>query len=223
MTLNDILNAKTVTLLVIVIFAAGVGTYFYEEQQSKTTAIARDALYQAEKVFQEEYDAMTADQKAPGAQINVDSVFPKTISAMKSVIEKSAVEQVRFEASVQLGALYLDHGQKALAYPYFEGAQKFARTDFQKASSALLIGIAGEDKPDAQKELETVIQSKVDGLKPEAYLALIRISTKSQKPNDAKNYFEKMKKDLGAAANNMMGGNNWIDRAESILKAAHIQ
>ena len=74
----------------------------------------------------------------------VDTQFPKSVSALKKAALDFSGTRPGFEAQISLGDLYLDHGDAPKAIPFYEKAVDMAPGKHEKAVALYSLGFAGE-------------------------------------------------------------------------------
>lgn len=192
----------------------GVGIHFVQQGRDQKEQEGKSALYRIQQTYDQELNALPEAQRPAGVTLDVDSKFPKTVSELNGMISaKKVSDRVLFDASMKLGTLYLEHNEPAKAVNALKSMPDFAKTDFQKASAYYLLGSAQERaglNKEAAESFEQGLKKKVEGLKGEFLVGLIRSLVKTNDVNKAKNYLEQLRKELP--------GSKALEMGESLVK-----
>jgi len=202
--MEDIVNKRMVSILVVILIILGVGVHFYQQAADQKEQAGKTALYEVQKTYETETTALPQAERAPNAELDVDAKYPKTVSELKKMLaEKKAPNSVLFEAAFKLGTLYLDHGQTAQAVSALKEITQFGKTDFQKASGFYLLGMAQERAKqfqDAIASFQKGLKSDVSGMNGEFLLGMIRSHLKLNEKEKAKLYVEKLNQEFPGSA-----------------------
>ncbi len=197
----NLLNKKNIILITSVVAVLGIGTYFYQQSCEQKEQAAKSALYQTEKTFESEISTLTEAEKVPGAKLDVEAKFPKTIAEINQLVGGKAPERVKFEAALKLGSLYLESSKEdalSKAIEVLKKVTEYAKTDFQKASAFLLLGTAQERAnlvKEATDSFQKALNQDYEGLKGELMLSLVRVHLKANNPTQAKAFADKLNKE----------------------------
>jgi len=197
----NLLNKNNIIIAVSALVVLGAGTYFYQQSCEQKEQASKSALFQVEKTLQTESATLTEAEKTPGAKIDVDAKFPKTIAELNKLVSGSDTPQVKFEAGMKLGAMYLGYANDASfskAIEAFKKVTEFGKTSFQKASAFYLLG-STQEKANLVKEAADSFQKALDqgneGMKNEVLLSLVRVNVKANNATQAKNFADKLNKE----------------------------
>jgi Tfp pilus assembly protein PilF len=193
-------NQRNIGIVIGAVLVLGLGIYFYQQTTEKHDQEGKAALYKVEKTFEEEQASVPVADRAPGAPLDVDTKFTKTVSELNGLLSaKTVSKRTLFEANVKLGTLYLDHGQAEKGAAVLKNGVQFAKSDFQKGSQLYLIGVAEERAnqfKDALAAYQDGLTENVDALKGDMLLGMVRMSLKLGDKEKAKLYEEKMNKEV---------------------------
>ncbi len=212
--MSNLISVRNLVILAVALGLVSTGLYFYQEGEAKKLAMTRDAIFEAQKSFEEEVKALPETSKVPGVKLDIDAVFAKSTAALKDVAQKGSAKQGRFEAAIRLAGMYAEHDKGGQALEWAKVAESNASTDFQKSSANIIIANALESANDfdkAKESLDKIISSKADPLKGEAYVSMIRLLVKNNKAAEAKTYLEKLKK--------LTFASGAVSRAEKLVEA----
>ncbi len=214
--MNNFLDQRKLGMIFGALILIGAGVYFYQQAADKKDQEGKSALYKIEKTYEEESKAIPEADRAAGVAFDVDAKYSKTVAELNGMMSaKTAPARVLFEAGIKLGTLYLDHGQPEKAVATLKQVLNFSGTSFQKASTYFLLGTAEERAKqfsDAMKSFESGINEKVDGLKGELLLGMVRTSLKLNDKEKAKLYLERMNKEVA--------GSHAAEIADELVKGA---
>jgi len=125
----------------IVLAIVGLGWVLWNEMHSRTEAKGESALYEAMKVAETENKPEDESFKP----MDVEATYPKTLEALKKVIEGHSGTQAANEASTKIGVLFFRHQQFEKALPWFETAAKEASLPMMKSMAYLNLGLTQEN------------------------------------------------------------------------------
>ncbi len=189
-------------LLVISVFLvlAGIGTYVFQSMMEKKEQEGKTALYKVQKTFEEESKQIPEADKVPGAALDVDSRFSKTVAELNAILKsKSVEERALYEAAFRLGSLYLENRQPEKAtIPLREGVG-FSKSGIQRASVQYLLGTAFEQANQAKEALgafQDGLSQNVEAMKGEFLLALVRVHVQRKDIEEAKKISSQIGKDF---------------------------
>ena len=209
-------DQRRIGALVVVFLVVGFGVYFVQQSQEKKDQEGRSAIYKVMKTLEEEEKSLPDTEKTPGAKLDVDARFSKTVSELRGLLAaKSGNDRVLFDAAMKLGSLYLDHHLAEKAIPGFQSATGFAKSDLQKSASGYLLAVSFEESSkwkDAVQAYESALKNGPDGLKAEILLALVRNELKLNEKEKAAGFSERLKKDHS--------GSKASDAADALMKEA---
>lgn len=151
--------------LLISLLLIGVAGVFWMNHSSQMAIDANNALFQAEKLFEEDIQSLMAqeaalsrsvtpasgkekNQKAPQAaegvlefkKLDVDSHYSKSLPALKDVSQKYPKTRAGFEATLQVANLYFKHGDFTQAQSWFEKAVSTSSKGIDKAIAFSSLG-----------------------------------------------------------------------------------
>lgn len=155
-------NTKGLMALGVALLVAGAGFSWWSSHQAKRVKQATDALYLADQALEKEIskrDAVTStgSQKAAGAEksdakltasyekLDVDTQFPQGVAQLKSVSDQFPGTRPAFEALLELGTLYYNHGQTEKALPIFQKAASGAPEKLDRAFAWSAIAFTQEN------------------------------------------------------------------------------
>jgi TolA-binding protein len=209
-------DQRRIGALVAVFLVLGFGVYFVQQSQEKKDQEGRSAIYKVMKTLEEEEKAISDAEKIPGAPVDVDARFSKTVAELKGLLAaKSGNNRVLFDAAMKLGSLYLDHGLAEKAIPGFQSATGFAKTDLQKSASGYLLAVSFEESSkwkDSVQAYESALKNGPDGLKAEILFALVRNELKLNEKEKAVAFSDRLKKEHS--------GTKAADAADALMKEA---
>lgn len=208
-------------IVVAVLLVAVAGMSAYTSMKNKKAAASRDALYAAQQLFEEEEKALLpptpkpepvasgskAKAPAPAAAppsvafktLDVDASYPKTVSALKKVIQEYPKTLSSFQAQLLLANLYADHGASGKALPYYSAASEQAQQPMDKAGALGSLAQAQESAGqcgEAIKTAERALNQGVAAVKGDLLVLQARCYETTQSPTQAKAVYDKIIKDL---------------------------
>ncbi len=182
-------NTRGLIMILGVMIAAGVALSWYSNQRDTVSHQAMDIFYQAEKLLEQE--SKKAFPQEAGAQdpstkkseshaflsIDVDSKFPQAIAKLREVSDRFPKARAGFEARMQLGSLYFDHGQFEKALGWFIKAESSGSEKVDRAAALSSLGYAQESlgKPsEALASFQKAISVGEVSMKGDLLLAIAR-------------------------------------------------
>jgi tetratricopeptide (TPR) repeat protein len=194
----------------------------WSQKNNTTLSAGRDALFQASKTYQDELsslaaslnppakaeDAKSANKKEKAAartaesgveavfkKVNVAEKFSKSLVAFQKVAADFPKSRAAFDAQIQLGDLYMDHGQAADAVAWYRKAVDAAPTPRDRTLAQHSLGFAYEDSgktAEALKAFESVSSAADIGVKADALLAQARIQATSGNKDQARQLYDRV-------------------------------
>jgi len=150
----------------VVIATLAVATVVSQIKESKAK-VAREAYFVATQAYQDEVKALTppAPPKAPPSKdgkskpaepeqpkpddvlykkVDVDQTFPKTVAALKAVVQNHPGSLAAFQAEMMYGNINMDHGAADRAIAHYDTAAKSAPDSLEKMSALFALAEAQE-------------------------------------------------------------------------------
>jgi tetratricopeptide (TPR) repeat protein len=212
--MENLLTRKNVLVLMAALVLAGAGTYLFQANTEKKNEEARAALYRVQKTFEDETKALTESEKAPGAKLDVDAKFPKTVAELNGILKSGSTDD-RFlhEAAHRLGTLYLENGQPEKAASALKDGVQASSGGIQKASLQFLLGSALEQSSkfkDALEAFRSGLAQNVAPMKGDFLLGMMRAHLKLNETDQAKK--------VSAMISSELPGSKAAEAASQILK-----
>ena len=154
-------NTRILLIILGLLILSGVGFSWRLSQKEAQSRQAMNVLYEAEKTLEDETQknfpsegsqpskgsALQAEAKKTGNRgeflaADVAAKLPKSLAKLQEVAEKYASTRAGFEAQMQLGSLYFDHGQYDQALKWFTQADTKGSERLDRASASSAIGYA---------------------------------------------------------------------------------
>jgi tetratricopeptide (TPR) repeat protein len=184
-------NVKWIYLAAAGVAVVSTVVFFYERYSEGVQDKARNALYEARKLFPTQPEAE--------GKVDPDQAFSKAIPQLSEIAKNSPSKSVKFEAAFELGSLFVANAKSERALEFLAEAEKVADSDFKKASVSWLKAHALEQQKnwtETEKEYVKITKTKQMGLKAQALIALIALSQVQGKADTAKSYLEALKRDF---------------------------
>lgn len=196
-------HAKGVLVLVGAIFALGVLAALYMNHRDAQAKAGRNAYFLAQKTLETELKALVPapPAKAPAApksktdapeakeppaptvesltyqKMDVDTKLAGAVKKLTEVSQVFASTRSGYDAAMNLGDLYFNHGEFAKASPWYEKGLAAAPDSFEKAIALSSLGYVQENlsKPaEALQYFQKAIKLGEAGLKGDLLLAVAR-------------------------------------------------
>ena len=151
---------STVYGAIAALIGLGVAVGFYWNHQEHHLSNGRNDLYQARQTLARELQALTpggasaatdADKKSGSTpssllytKMDVDAKLAGARDALAGVAKNYQGTRISYEAYLDLGDLYLNHGDGVKAAPYYKQAVGVAPSLFEKALALESVGYAHE-------------------------------------------------------------------------------
>jgi tetratricopeptide (TPR) repeat protein len=205
----------------VLVIAGAIGAWMSRKDNQES--VARDALYGAEKLLNDELKVVAKElapaqspakgkdgkpltaPPAPGPEaiafksFDVNAKLPKGLAALKEVAEKHRGTRSGFEASMEVGELYMNHGHAALAEEWFKKGTEQAGSRLEKSLSWYALGTSLENTGKSKEAVEAyqkAVNAGEPSMEGETLLALARGLELSGQSTEAKNTYERILKDL---------------------------
>jgi tetratricopeptide (TPR) repeat protein len=220
--LTDFFNALAkrpkvlLAVLAGVVVAAGVAMAVTNQKETKTAA-ARDALFEAHRTLEDQLKKLAEAEKpavpppAPGKEapkappadpdsvafkkLDVDAQLGDAVKQLTGVAEKYSGTRPAFEASLDVGDLYLRHGDPAKAVPWYQRATQGAPDRLGKALAWSSLGYAQEGAgqlKDALQSFEKSLGTGEKSVKGDVLLAIARTQEGLQDPAKARSTYDQI-------------------------------
>lgn len=184
-------NIKWIYTAAIGVILVSITVYFYERYRDQKTDTARNALYEARKLFPAQPEA--------GGAVDPDQVYAEGVKKLDEIAKSAPSDTVRFEAALELGSLFTANGRGERGLSFLVQAEKLADSEFKRAAVAWLKANAYAHQKmwtESEAEYVKVSKSKELGMKGRALVALIELSRTTGKLDGAKAYYEVLKRDF---------------------------
>ncbi len=212
-------HTKGVALLVAAMVVIGVAIAFVMNQRDEQAVSGRNALYSAHKSIETGIKTM-AEAAAPAApqpagssvpkagpdlnawmfkKFDVDAKLAPGVKMLGDVSTKFKGTRPGFEAELELGNLYFNHGEPLKAVPWFEKAALGAPSIFERALAYSSQGYALENAEkygDAAQVYEKALNLGEETLKGDLLLAMARSYEGAKEFVKAKGVYDRIIKDL---------------------------
>ncbi len=148
----------------VVFLLAGGGVSVWTNQTEAKSRQATGVLYEAEKLLEAEMKKIASsvekatpatsgqsasregrDHKSSYLKMDVDTQLASGVAKLKEVTEKFPKTRASFEAQMQLGSLYFDHGQSEKALEWFQRATGSAGDRLDRVSAFSSVGYSQEN------------------------------------------------------------------------------
>lgn len=212
---QDILNAKNIGIVAVVLALSGAGIFFYQQSHQAKLDSAKSKLYAVQTTYEAEMAKLSEAEKLKGAAFSVDEKLPQTVQAFRALLGSDSPKQVRYEGAMRLGQLYLEHGQNDAAAQEFKVAVEVAQSELQKTSAYYQLGACLEKSGKSAEALDAYTQAlskKVDGFQSELLLAVVRTHVELKDVQKAKLYLEKLSQEAP--------GSKQYQTAESLVNSS---
>jgi tetratricopeptide (TPR) repeat protein len=210
-------NTRQITITAVaVVGVIAAASYFMSSKDSKSEA-ARSALFIAQKSVETETKALTPapaapakvdakaakDAKTPAVpvedvsfkRLDVDAKYPESIKKLNGVITDFSGTRAAFDARMQLGELYFNHGEATKALPVFQAAVDSAPNSLEKALALSATAAAQENQSmfkEARETYEKAINLGEASVKGDLLLGSARTSLALKDTAKAKQTYEQI-------------------------------
>ncbi len=184
-------NVKWIYIAAVGVILVSVTVFFYERVSDQKQDAARNALYEARKLFPNPTDT--------GAMIDPDQVYAEAVSKLSDLAKSSHSQAVQFEAALELGALFTSNGKSERALVFLLQAERVANSDLKRSAVSWLKAHAYSQQKmwsESEAEYVKVSKSKDVGMKGRALVELIEMAQTNGKQESAKAYFETLKREF---------------------------
>ncbi len=202
----------------VVVAVIGVASFVMSRNDSKSEA-ARSALFLAEKSLETETKALTPAPPAPAPvtkdakgkeakapppapvedvtfkRLDVDAKFPDSIKKLNGVIADFAGTRSAFDARMQLGELYFNHGEATKALPVFQAAVENAPNALEKSLALSAVASTLENQSqfkEAREAYEKAINLGEASVKGDLLLGVARTSVSLKDTAKAKQTYDQI-------------------------------
>ena len=200
---------------------AAAGFSVWTNQVDTASRQATGAWYEAEKALDQEMKSFSSSTGSSGVgtggktpltasregqdfksnyiKIDVDAQFSKGVTKLREVTEKFPKTRASFEAQMQLGSLYFDHGQFEKALEWYQKAASTAGDKLDRGTALSSVGYAQENlgKPtEALASFQKAIAVGETSLKGDLLLAIARCYEGLHDSAKARSIYEQVSKEF---------------------------
>ena len=131
--------------------------------------------------------------------VDIEKSYPKALPKLKEIADKYKKTRPGFEATYELGNLFMDHEQPNKAFEWYDRAAESAPSQYEKSLALIASAASLENVFEYQKALERVDQALaigVSSLKGEVLLSKARTLQGMKKIPDAKKIYDQVVTDF---------------------------